>query len=631
MTRKAKASFVLDVDDRTPGALRNAEARVVALGRSAGRAALGVGALGVALGAATVKAIGHADALAKNARAAGFASDTYQELIFLGSQMGVQQASMTSNLERFTKRLGEAANGIGAAAKEYERLGIAVRDDAGLVRDSEEVLRDVADAMAEMRTEAEVSASAAALFGREGIKLGQAFRGGSAVMDEYAQIARELGLVLDQSLLTNAEKASDQVDRMSRIVQAQGTVALANLFPTVIAVGNAFAAATPKVAEFFKVFSDESDTRMHGRMQAAQERLDELSRKLQLGRHRREMFGVEVIGRELDPKEIGEIVREIESLEEVIRNLRARMAETRAENLDAAGMVPDALDTGGFDSAVEEEKTERAIEAAQQRFSAIHQMKLQALGLDKEAEEARLSEDLLRLEREREALAEHLALTDELERQFDTAKEERIAAHEARLTEIEKQEAEKRQRAEQQVQQQITNFRAQATDLAIAMAQGLVGENKLAQIAILAVTKIIAAQDILMRGQQAAWLAQATIPPPAGQALAAKLIAASRLSAGLVLAGGAIQAAQIATGGGGGGFGQQTIGQGGFGGFGDGLAAPAGVAPGQQQATRVIRVEGIADGAAVSGSFVRNLLELLGEEIADGAGQRTIIQVAGAG
>jgi hypothetical protein len=99
-----------------------------------------------------------------------------------------------------------------------------------------------------------------------------------------------------------------------------------------------------------------------------------------------------------------------------------------------------------------------------------------------------------------------------------------------------------------QAQQTTLEFRQMVTDSAIGLLHALGTEHRGAAIAALAVTKAIAIKDILIRGQQAAWVARATMGP-AGEPIARSYLLMSRISAGLVAATGLTEALQISHGG----------------------------------------------------------------------------------
>ena len=522
---------------------------MTALGRQAARASLAVAGIGAAMAAATVKAINHADSIAKTAKAAQFGAETYQEITFAASQFGVAQGQLDSALVRFTKRLGLADQGTGAAIKAYEKYGIATRDLNGDMRTSEDVFRQVADVIGNLDNEAEKVAATTQFFGDDAARLALLLGGGTRAIDEMAQTARELGLILDADLLRNAEAASDELDRMKRIATAQATVFASSLFPAVISLGNAFAAAAPHVRNLFDLLNDDSELRLHGRLAQVQERIQELQL---IAANPAADTGVELSDnpflRRMQTILFGgpadEVEQELNSFLEVERALKerikARAAETAGERIDVSSLGAEGLDLPGIPTIGDPEKS---VSRAQQML-----------------EQLRRDRQLENLEAERQTLIDNEALTQELEAQFRESKENAIAASEARIAQIKKRAAEQQARSEEQLQTQVASLRNNANQHAISLLQALAGQSKGAQLAMLALQKGAAIAQVLIQSKVAAMRALAELGPIAGPPVAAKFTALGATNAGLIAATGLAQG----LGGGGGGSGGGSAGGGAF-------------------------------------------------------------------
>jgi hypothetical protein len=110
-------------------------------------------------------------------------------------------------LQRFTRRAAEAAQGTGEAKDALAQMGIALRDQSGNLRRSEDLLGDVADAFAGIEDPAERVRLAFKLFDSEGVALVNLLRDGNGALDEMRERARDLGIVLDEHLVRDAERA----------------------------------------------------------------------------------------------------------------------------------------------------------------------------------------------------------------------------------------------------------------------------------------------------------------------------------------------------------------------------------------------------------------------------------------
>jgi len=212
------------------------------LGRQAELLRTGIRTLGGALiGAATVgglgalidRSISAADAIGKTADKIGVGVEALQELRFAAKASGVEQQTLDMALQRFTRRAAEAAQGTGEAKDALAQMGIALRDQSGNLRRSEDLLADVADAFARIEGPAERVRLAFKLFDSEGVALVNLLRGGSGALEEMRERARDLGIVLDEHLVRDAERARTELDTLSQVISANLTRAALEAAPVI--------------------------------------------------------------------------------------------------------------------------------------------------------------------------------------------------------------------------------------------------------------------------------------------------------------------------------------------------------------------------------------------------------------
>lgn len=160
-----------------------------------------------------------ADAIGVTAERVGVATESYQALRHAASQANTPLAILDTSLQRLTRRLGEAAQGGGVLLKTLERHGIAVRDANGQIRSTEDVLYDLADAMAGADSQAERLQIAFSAFDTEGARMQQALRGGSRALKQTMEEARRLGLVFDQELIDGTRKLNTELGNLNRVME----------------------------------------------------------------------------------------------------------------------------------------------------------------------------------------------------------------------------------------------------------------------------------------------------------------------------------------------------------------------------------------------------------------------------
>ena len=196
------------------------------LGRQAELLRVGIRTLGGALaGVATLvnRSISAADAIGKSADKIGIGVEALQELRFAAKASGVEQQTLDMALQRFTRRTAEAAQGTGEAKDALAQLGITLRDQDGHLPRSEDLLADVADSFARIKDPAERVRLAFKLFDSEGVALVNLLSDGSGALDQMRERARDLGIVLDEHLVRDAERARTELDTLAQVVSANLT------------------------------------------------------------------------------------------------------------------------------------------------------------------------------------------------------------------------------------------------------------------------------------------------------------------------------------------------------------------------------------------------------------------------
>ncbi|WP_291732343.1 hypothetical protein [Leisingera sp. F5] len=220
--------------------LSNVSRKFDVMGFAAKRAAPLLAAFGAARVIGKLKGtVAALDDIGKTADKIGLTTDALQELRAIAESAGIAQGSLDSSLERFNKRLGEAAQGSGAAAKTLKSLGLEASDLATMGLDAS--LSVVADRIAALPDPTQKAAAAAALFGREGVAMVNLLREGSDGMAKMRQEARDLGIVIDEDLIRGAEQSQTQLDLMGRVISAQLNSALIEMAPLLVAGATATA------------------------------------------------------------------------------------------------------------------------------------------------------------------------------------------------------------------------------------------------------------------------------------------------------------------------------------------------------------------------------------------------------
>lgn len=198
--------------------------------------ALAAAAGAVGLGYLAKQSLDAADSIAKLASNTGVSAELLQELRFAASQTGVAQNDLDSSLQRFNRRLADAAAGSAEFKKGFEALGVQIRNEDGSLRSTEAVLLDVADGVQDLGSESKQASALFKVFGDSGFRLVNLFKGGSTELMKFQTEAREMGLVLSDNMLLAAEDTNDKLDLMAKVLSTQVTKAVINLAPQIQAL-----------------------------------------------------------------------------------------------------------------------------------------------------------------------------------------------------------------------------------------------------------------------------------------------------------------------------------------------------------------------------------------------------------
>ncbi|HBK90907.1 MAG TPA: hypothetical protein DDZ68_04465, partial [Parvularcula sp.] len=173
----------------------------------AGLAGLAGGGLAAgALDQLTRSALNSAGAIADAARAAGVGAETLQEYRAAAKLAGIEQETLDSALQVFSRSLGDARRGNDSLADTFRRIGVTASDTA------EGALDKTFSALAGIRDETVRASVAQDVFGRSGVRLAALVADGADSLAEARKQARELGLVLSNETVRGADAAGDRIE-----------------------------------------------------------------------------------------------------------------------------------------------------------------------------------------------------------------------------------------------------------------------------------------------------------------------------------------------------------------------------------------------------------------------------------
>ncbi len=230
---------------REMGAMHSASLRVA----GAMQTLAGVGVV-AGLAALTKQAIDNADALDELSQRTGIAAEDLSKLQYAANITGVSSEQLAKGLITLNAELAAAAAGNQESAAKFADLGISIRDTDGRVRGAMPVLRDLADAIAELPEGAAQTNAAISIFGSKvGKDFVLALNGGSEALDRFGQELEDLGGVISGDLAKAAGQFNENLDKLRKVSDAVG-----------IAIGNSVVPVLNTLLEKFLAFKKSGAT-----------------------------------------------------------------------------------------------------------------------------------------------------------------------------------------------------------------------------------------------------------------------------------------------------------------------------------------------------------------------------------
>ncbi len=236
---------------RLKGFARNVGGITRTIGRL-GTAIAGLGGVGAGAGLVimTRQAIEMNDALGKTADKLGVATEALAGMRLAAELNGVQTRQLDLGIQRMTRRISEAALGMGEAQGAIKELGLSAQDLNQLSID--EQFGAIADAMVNVANQSDRVRLGFKLFDSEGVALINVLREGSAGLEQMRQRAIEMNVALDRVDVKKFEIAADQITLATSAMQGMKNTLAVELLPV-------FGLFTDKLIESATKLNDNKD------------------------------------------------------------------------------------------------------------------------------------------------------------------------------------------------------------------------------------------------------------------------------------------------------------------------------------------------------------------------------------
>ena len=194
------------------------------------RGAVGLIAGSAGLGLLIKRQVEFGASLVETSERLGFSIERLQLLQRAFEGEGIAINATNIGLQRFTRRLAEADAGQQQLRHTFRQLGVELRDSNGRLRDSHDVLLDVAEGLKNTENQQERVRLAFKLFDSEGVAFVNVLQRGRNVLFEQENAFRRLGLVTTEEAqrLKDLSQSFTDLGNAAQIAAARGVAEAAD-------------------------------------------------------------------------------------------------------------------------------------------------------------------------------------------------------------------------------------------------------------------------------------------------------------------------------------------------------------------------------------------------------------------
>jgi hypothetical protein len=209
-----KLQIVIAAKDTTGKVFRGLNRALAGVGRSIlnMKTALAGLAGAAGLGLLIKSSLDSIDTLGKTASKLGVTTAELQKLRYASELAGVQTRTVDMAVQRFTRRLSEAAVGTGEAKDALIELGLNARELSQ--QPLEKQMLELANAFEQVESSGDRVRLAFKLFDSEGVAFINTLQGGTAALQEMFDEVDDLGVVLSSKAVKGVEDANDSFTRL---------------------------------------------------------------------------------------------------------------------------------------------------------------------------------------------------------------------------------------------------------------------------------------------------------------------------------------------------------------------------------------------------------------------------------
>jgi hypothetical protein len=155
------------------------------------------------------------DEMGKMAQKAGIGVEALSGLSYAAKLAGADTQTLVASSKKLSENILESARAASGSSTMFSSLGIAVKDSGGKLRETDQIMLDVAGKFAGMKDGADKSRMAVQLFGKSGLEMIPFLNQGKDGIQALTKEAEKLGLVISKDAAAASERFNDNLDRLS--------------------------------------------------------------------------------------------------------------------------------------------------------------------------------------------------------------------------------------------------------------------------------------------------------------------------------------------------------------------------------------------------------------------------------
>lgn len=154
----------------------------------------------------------------------GQSEQQVQQMQYASEKLGVSYDRVRDSLKEITNKMQEAENGSADTAAAFDKLKVSLRGQNGELRDAQDVFLDAIDALGDIENQSERDAIAMDLMSESAQELNPMIEAGRETIQQYAQAASDMGLVLEEDelkALTDVQSAFYDLEQQQKATKNQ--------------------------------------------------------------------------------------------------------------------------------------------------------------------------------------------------------------------------------------------------------------------------------------------------------------------------------------------------------------------------------------------------------------------------